>query len=80
MVYRINELTVNGSKIELKVAYKGEEKALQLDEGSTVEDLLRSLRLYIDAHIVMSGNRALPSTDQLHNGQELRIIQVASGG
>jgi sulfur carrier protein ThiS len=71
---------VSERKIKLKVTYKGEARMLEVDEGSSVEDLLRSLRLYLDAHIVTSLNRPLPLTNLLHDGQELTIIQVASGG
>ena len=67
-------------KIKLKVSCKGEERVLEIDEGSSVEDLLRSLHLYVDAHIVTSSNRPLPITRKLHECDELSIIQVASGG
>jgi sulfur carrier protein ThiS len=67
-------------RIRIKVIYKGEEQILEFDEGSSVEELLRSLHLYIDAHIVTIANRPVPSTHELHDGEELKIIQVASGG
>jgi sulfur carrier protein ThiS len=71
---------VSERKLKLHVSFKGEVRMIEVDEGSNVEDLLRTLRLYVDAHIVMSLNRPLPLTNLLHDEQELKIIQVASGG
>ena len=67
-------------KIKIKVVYKSNDKLVEVDEDSSVEDLLRSLNLFVDAHIVTSSNRPLPITHRLHDGEELVIIQVASGG
>jgi sulfur carrier protein ThiS len=67
-------------KITVKVGYKSNNKSVEVDEGSNIEDLLRSLHLFVDAHIVTSSSRPLPLTHQLHEGEELVIIQVASGG
>ena len=69
-----------GGRMKVKVRHKSEEKVVEVDEGSGVEDLLRSLSLYVDAHIVTSSNRPLPLTHRLHDGDEVSIIQVASGG
>jgi sulfur carrier protein ThiS len=71
---------VTEGRIRVKAIFKGEERALELDEGSSVEDMLRSLHLYIDAHIVTIHNHPVPSTYVLREGEELKIIQVASGG
>ncbi|MCX6651839.1 MAG: MoaD/ThiS family protein [Methanomassiliicoccales archaeon] len=60
---------------------KGEEtKPVQLSEGATIEDLLRQLGLFPDAHIVMIGARPVPLTYVLVEGDLLRILKVASGG
>jgi sulfur carrier protein ThiS len=72
--------SVPEGKIRIKVAYKSNDKLVEVDESSSVEDLLRSLNLFVDAHIVTSSNRPLPITHRLHDGEELVIIQVASGG
>jgi sulfur carrier protein ThiS len=47
---------------------------------ATIEDLLRKLQLYPDAHIVLRGKTPVPLSDRPHDGDELRIIKVASGG
>ena len=46
----------------------------------TIEDLLRQLGLFPDAHIVMIGARPVPLTYVLVEGDLLRILKVASGG
>ena len=67
-------------RIEVEVTYKGERRMLKIDDDSTVEDLLRSLHLYVDAHIVTALNRPLPLTHRLQGGERITVIQVASGG
>ena len=68
-------------KIKVKVTHKSVAKIIEVDESSSVEDLLRALHLFVDAHLVISSsNLPLPITHQLHEGEELVIIQVASGG
>jgi len=66
--------------IKVEATYKGEKRILLFAKGSNVEDVLRSLHLYIDAHIVTISNHPVPSTHKLREGEELKIIQVASGG
>jgi sulfur carrier protein ThiS len=67
-------------KIKVKVTHKSVANIIEVDESSSVEDLLRSLNLFVDAHIVTSSNRPLPITHRLYEGEDLFIIQVASGG
>ncbi|QLH75763.1 MAG: hypothetical protein HPY73_09130 [Methanomassiliicoccales archaeon] len=52
----------------------------ELADGSTVEDLLRKMGLYPDAHIVLRGKVPVPITERLVDSEELRVIKVASGG
>ncbi len=73
-------LSVTERRIRVKATYKGEKLELKFEEGSSVEDMLHSLHLYIDAHIVTILNHPVPSTHVLRDGEELKIIQVASGG
>jgi sulfur carrier protein ThiS len=55
-------------------------EVLDLDDDATIEDLLGNLELYPDAHIVLRGKTPVPLGDRPHDGDELRIIKVASGG
>jgi len=68
------------SEIEISVEVDRQSKSLRLPEGSTVEGLLDSLGLYIDAHIVVSGKTPVPLDQPLKGGDHLRVIKVASGG
>ena len=80
MPYLAYELHVTGRRISVKVVYEAKPRSVELEEGSTVEDLLRALHLYLDSHLVTNSNRPLPITCVLRDGEELKIIQVASGG
>ena len=53
---------------------------INLEKGSTVEHLLKKIKIKPDTIIVMSNNKPIPIDDILKNNQELTIIQVASGG
>jgi sulfur carrier protein len=68
------------SEIVLTVEVDRRAKEVRLPEGSTVETVLDSLGLYPDAHIVVRGKIPVPVDSPLVNGDQLRIVKVASGG
>ena len=68
------------SEIVLTVEVDRRAKEVRLPEGSTVETVLDSLGLYPDAHIVVRGRTPVPVDSPLVNGDQLRIVKVASGG
>lgn len=68
------------NEIELTVEIDRKQRSLRFPEGSTVQDMLSSLNLYPDAHIVVRGKAPVPLDDALVSGDALRIIKVASGG
>ena len=67
-------------KITVKLSRTKEKKELQLETGSTVNDLLSKMNLKPDTLIVMSDNSPIPIDDLLKEGQEVTILQVSSGG
>ena len=67
-------------EIKAKLLRTKETKKINLETGSTVEYLLKKIKLKPDTLIVMSNNKPIPIDDALNDGQELTIIQVASGG
>jgi len=73
-------LNVPMSDIVLTVEVDRKAKEMRLPEGSTVEAMLDSLGLYPDAHIVVRGKTPVPVDSPLLNGDQLRIVKVASGG
>ncbi|MHC1680692.1 MAG: hypothetical protein AB9860_05535 [Methanomassiliicoccales archaeon] len=68
------------SEVVLTVEVERKAKEIRLPEGSTIETMLDSLGLYPDAHIVVRGKVPVPVDSPLVNGEQLRIIKVASGG
>ncbi len=68
------------SEVVLTVEVDRKAKEVRLPEGSTVETMLDSLGLYPDAHIVVRGKVPVPVDSPLINGDQLRIVKVASGG
>lgn len=68
------------SEVVLTVEMDRRPKEISLPEGSTVETMLDSLGLYPDAHIVVRGKTPVPVDSPLVNGDQLRIVKVASGG
>ncbi len=53
---------------------------VEIQKGDTVKILLKKLNLRSDAVIVVRGSRPIPEDDTIEDEQELRILQVASGG
>lgn len=68
------------SDVVLTVEVDRRTKDVRLPEGSTVQTMLDSLGLYPDAHIVVRGRTPVPVDSPLLDGDQLRIIKVASGG
>lgn len=68
------------SEIVVTVELDRKARELRLPEGSTVEAMLDSLGLYPDAHIVVRGKTPVPVDSPLLNGEQLRVVKVASGG
>lgn len=68
------------SEVVLTVEVDRRAKEIRLPQGSTVETMLDSLGLYPDAHIVVRGKVPVPVDSPLVNGDQLRIVKVASGG
>jgi sulfur carrier protein ThiS len=66
--------------MKVKVVLNKRSEVLDLDGDATIEDLLDRLELYPDAHIVLRGKTPVPLSDRPRDGDELRIIKVASGG
>lgn len=67
-------------KITVKIKRKNETKHVELKEQSTIQELLEKINIKPDSVIVMSQNKPVPIDDTLVDGQELTILQVASGG
>ena len=67
-------------EIKVKISRTKETREINVEPGSTVEYLLKKIKLKPDTLIVMSNNKPIPIDDVLNNNQELTIIQVASGG
>jgi sulfur carrier protein ThiS len=73
-------VVVDMAQISVHVTYYRNIAQHLLEEGSTVEKLLGEMNLFPDAHIVLRGKTPVPLSEVLKNGDELRIIRVASGG
>ena len=67
-------------KIKVKLSRINKTKEVNLEKGSTIEELLRKINLKPDTLIVMNKDKPVPIDDTLNDGQELTIIQVSSGG
>ena len=52
----------------------------ELPEGASGVDLLRSLGLAPDAHILVRGDVPIPIDEPLRDGERVRVISVVSGG
>ena len=67
-------------KITVKIQRSNDTKEVELKEKSTIQDLLKLIKIKPDTVIVMSGNKPVPIDDIIKDGQELSVLQVSSGG
>ena len=67
-------------KIKVKISRTNETKEIDLDNGTTVQDLLKKINLKPDTIIVLNNNKPIPIDNELKNGEELTILLVSSGG
>ncbi len=65
-------------KIRLTIGNEGRD--IVLPDDSTVERLLASLTLLPDTHIILRRNVPISIDESLREGDEIKIIRVASGG
>jgi len=54
--------------------------SLVLDEGSTVEHLVRALSYLPDGWIAVRGGMPIAMDEELEDGDEIRLVSVVSGG
>jgi sulfur carrier protein ThiS len=67
-------------KIKVKIVPKNSSQEVEVKKGSTVNDLLQTMKLRPDAFIILKKNTPIPEDDVLSDNQELCLVQVASGG
>jgi sulfur carrier protein ThiS len=56
------------------------EKSVEIPEGETVIHLLRSISIRPDGVVCFIDNTPVPVDSILKNGQELTVVEAASGG
>jgi len=67
-------------KIKIKLSRTNENKEIELQTGSTVNDVLKKINLKPDTVIVMSNDKPVPVDEEVVDGQDFTIVQVSSGG
>ena len=67
-------------KIKIKLSRTNETKEIELQTGSTVNDVLKKINLKPDTVIVVNNDKPVPVDDKVEDGQDFTIIQVSSGG
>ena len=56
------------------------EQVLELPNGATGFDLLKTLRFAPDAHLLVRDEAPIPLDEPLRDGEKIRVIPVVSGG
>ncbi len=59
---------------------EGRETEAELADGAVGTDLVRALGLPVAAVLLLRGGSPVPIDEALHDGDEVEIIYVASGG
>lgn len=67
-------------RIVAELVPRREDRSVELRPGSTGLDLLNSLGLAPDAHLLVRGDTPIPLDAPLQEGARIRVIDVVSGG
>jgi sulfur carrier protein ThiS len=67
-------------KIKVQFIPRNTSQDIEIRQGATVSDLLRSIKLRPDAFIVLRKTTPIPIDEILDHDEELCVLQVASGG
>ena len=67
-------------KIRVNLSRNNETMDIEIQTGSTVNDVLKKINLKPDTVIVMDKDKPIPIDDVVVDGQNLTILQVSSGG
>jgi len=67
-------------KIKITLSRTNETKEIEMQTGSTVNELLKKINLKPDTIIVMNKDKPIPIDTKINNDEEFMIIQVSSGG
>ncbi len=67
-------------RVRFRTVPKGNEGELELAEGATAADLVRSLDLPTVASLVLRSGAPIPIDEPLSEGDDLEVVYVASGG
>jgi sulfur carrier protein ThiS len=73
-------MSIGPMKIKITRVPQETTTVVDCEKGETVQDMLKRLHLRSDAVIVIRGSHPIPEDDTLQDEQELKILQVASGG
>ncbi len=60
--------------------FSPKERSIELASDATAADLLRALEIRRELVLVFRDSRPIPDTEPLHEGDELRVLRVVSGG
>jgi sulfur carrier protein ThiS len=73
-------MSIGPMKVKITRVPQDTTAVIEVRKGETLQMLLKKLHLRSDAVIVVRGSRPIPEDDILEEEQELRVLQVASGG
>lgn len=67
-------------RIHVALRPGNDEKVVELAPGASGLDLIRSLDLAPDAHVLLRGEAPIPEDEALRDGDRIRVVAVVSGG
>ena len=66
--------------MDITVKLPEEERIITLPEGSNSFILLKNLGLYPDAVLLFRNDSFLTEDEEIHDGERIEIMKIASGG
>ena len=66
--------------LTVKVSFQGEDKKVTIPEKSTIEDVLKEMRINRETVIVSLNNEYVPETESVKNKDKIKILEITSSG
>jgi sulfur carrier protein ThiS len=67
-------------RVEVELHPGDARRSVELPPSATGSDLVKSLGLAPDVHILVRGNAPIPEDEALRDGERIRVVAVVSGG
>ena len=67
-------------QVSVIIARTNQKKTVEIDEYTSIQDILRKLLIKSDTCLTLLNNKPVPIDTKLQKGQTITLLEVTSGG